>query len=91
LGLFGNAEDGAGGGAVAEWDADAATGEDVEVSRDGVVEDELGGTVDENAGGERHGNGQMNDWRMDDLGGGILQPRNTRKTLKLGRVGGTTQ
>jgi len=54
LGLVLDAEDGAGGGAIAKGDADAAAGEDLEVFRDGVVEDELGGTVDENASGERH-------------------------------------
>jgi len=54
LGFVFDSEDGAGGGAIAKGDADAAAGEDFEVFRDGVVEDELGGTVDENAGGERH-------------------------------------
>jgi len=41
LGFFGDAEDGAGGGAIAEGDADAAAGEDGEVFRDGVVKDEF--------------------------------------------------
>jgi len=51
---LGDAKDGAGGGAIAEGDADAAAGEDLEVVRDGVVEDEFGGAVDENACGEGH-------------------------------------
>jgi len=41
LGLIGDAEDGASGGAVAERNANAAASKDVEVIGDGVVEDEL--------------------------------------------------
>ncbi len=55
LGLVLDAEDGAGGGAITEGDADAAAGEDFKVFRDGVVEDELGGAIDEDASGEGHG------------------------------------
>jgi len=55
LGLVGYPEDGAGGGAIAERNTDATSGKDIEVIRDGVIEDELGGAVDENAGGEGHG------------------------------------
>lgn len=41
LGFIGDAEDGTGGGAVAKGDADAAAGEDFQIFRDGVVEDEF--------------------------------------------------
>ena len=46
-----DAEDGAGGGAIAEGDTDAVAGHDFEALGDGVVEDELGRTVDEDLGG----------------------------------------
>ncbi len=66
LGLVGNTEDGAGGGAVAQGNANAAAGEDVEIVGDGVVEDEFGGAVDENAGGERHALGDwVRRWTLD--------------------------
>ena len=46
-----NAEDGAGGGSIAQGDAHAVAGHDFEPLGDGVVKDKLGGTVDENLGG----------------------------------------
>ena len=55
---FGNAEDGAGGGAISKRNTDAAAGDDGEALRNGVVEDELGRPIDENTSGKRHG------WRV---------------------------
>lgn len=54
FGSWPGSEDGAGSGAVTERNANAAAGEDVEVFRNGVVEDELGRAVDEDAGGVWH-------------------------------------
>jgi len=48
---FDDLEDGAGGGAVAQRYADATPGDDGQAIGDGVVEDELGRAVDEDAGG----------------------------------------
>jgi hypothetical protein len=55
LGGFLNPKDGSGGVPVPKGDAHTAAREDFEVVRDGVVKDELGRSVDEDAGGERHG------------------------------------
>lgn len=59
---FVDTEDSAGGGAVAQGDADAMTGHDFEPLGDGVVEDEFGRTVDEDLGGGHLGELGWNVW-----------------------------
>ena len=54
FGSFVHAKNGAGGRPVAEGDANATAGEDFKLVRNGVVKDEFGWSVDENAGGKRH-------------------------------------
>ena len=55
LGFLGDPQDSSGGGAIAEGDTDAATGNNGEAFRNSVVKDELGRPIDENTCGKRHG------------------------------------